>query len=281
LVYDGDKITPSEAPDWSTIGLMAQSLAPITGIYHKSHIEEVGGFDEKAPGWEDWDFQLGLLERGICGTRIKFPLMSYHMHLGGRREDNFSQRQDLVKYIVDKHPLLYEKGADVACRKCGGQSTLKVQINGPAETKTEEVHVLIKYDGPETNVRLFKSPSKPNQPPYKVSNKEPFYVLQADVAHFTSRRGFSVIETPKPATVTGALSDLPLVSEAPRVPVEAPTVKVIAWDNLTLKPELITILKNNFASPEEVMLISDTALLAVKGMGPARLSAVRKALSNA
>lgn len=275
--FDGTDVNHSDAPDWTIDGLRQQSLAPITGIYDREYIEQVGGFDEYAPGWEDWDFQLRLLENGICGTRIKFPLLTYHMHLGARREDNFSQREDLVKYIVDRHPLLYKEGKDVACRKCGGHTSLNVQAAATAVENDQ--YVLIRYTGPEINVRYYKSPSHPERPPYRVSNKEPFWVHPADVNHFLQRVGFVLEEVPKPPpSVIGSQEAMPLISNA------APVIKeetMLSWDTLQLKPEVITILKDNFGTPLDVIETSDTKLLAIKGIGDSRLGAIRKALANA
>lgn len=283
FTFDGVNTALSHAPNWSIDGILRQSLAPITGIYEREHILGVGGFDEKAPGWEDWEMQLRLLEHGICGTCVAFPLITYNMHLGARREDNFTQRKDLVQYIVDRHPLLYKKGKDVACRTCGGHKTLNVQ-SAETQAATNDAYVLMKYSGPEVNVRLFKSPTDRTRPPYAVSNAEPFYVHPADVDHFLRRVGFSVVQgasTETPASTIDVVSnERPLVSQAPARVAPVAMAK-LDWDKLDLRPEIITILKENFATPDEITRVNDMTLLSLKGIGEGRLSAIRKALVNA
>ena len=42
--------------------------------------EAVGGFDTSLPGYEDWDFYLGALERGWRGLRVPEVVLDYRRH---------------------------------------------------------------------------------------------------------------------------------------------------------------------------------------------------------
>lgn len=97
-----------EALDFDCEGLKVKMLGPSTGIYSRAEWDKIGGFDESILGWEDYDFQLGLLEIGSCGTRIKYPGFTYRYHTGLNRERDYNNADKILKYIRNKHKSLYE-----------------------------------------------------------------------------------------------------------------------------------------------------------------------------
>lgn len=246
------------AEEWDIERFKNKMLAPVTGLYEKQHLIEAGCFDETAPGWEDWDMQLALVSRGICGTRLSVPLIMYNMYSGYRREENFSRAENLLEYIKNKY-----KGQIMACNKCGGKKSVKV--NAPSPVSEEGEAVLIKYVGPQSQTRYFKSKVKPGTR-YKVDNKRPFFVFAGDAKHFLSFRDFVKIDVPKPLVDS---QQTVLVSQ------EKPAEKTI--DQLNLRPETIAFLKD-FTTANELAAASDTQLLSVKGIGPSRLKEIREAL---
>jgi len=275
LVNDGQTVKLSEAPEFSVDGLANKSLAPITGIYWKSHLLEVNLFDETIPGWEDWDLQLKLLELGICGTRIKYPLITYNMHLGQRREDNFADKKNLIQSIKERHEKLYG-GIRMGCSRCGSGKTLNVQQETPQQQAMSTGQVMIVDTGPGTSSRHMNGiPVNGQRATYIVTPGVPFNVLPRDVEYFLSHKNFKLAEQQVPVPVISTA--MPLVSQSPAV-LDRPVASV---DSLDLKPEVVTLLKRHFPTVEAIRLASDADLMEIKGIGPQRVTTIRKAVANA
>jgi glycosyltransferase involved in cell wall biosynthesis len=259
----------SESEDWDFSKIIGRSLGPITGLYMKSHIIEVGGFDEDAPGWEDWDFHLKLVSNGICGTRVKYPLITYNMLLGDRREDNFRNQENLIKYIKNKHKNLRKFGT-MGCSKCGGKRTVVVEQS--SLTDVSENTVLIEYLG-EVSKQRINSPTHKGTV-YQINKNRPrMLVFKEDLSWFLGKRlpnntpAFKVIEQPKQTEVSSTV----LTSD------EVPARKLLLEDS-GLDEKLITLLKTKFHSIDAVKQANDNEILAISGIGPARLTEIRESL---
>lgn len=273
---NGKEIEYHRAPDWTFDGLCNQSLAPITGIYHKQHLLDVGLFDETIPGWEDWDMQLKLLEQGICGTRIEYPLITYNMHLGARRESNFADKNNLVQLIKERHIKLY-RGNDMGCSKCGGGKTLAVATQ-QAQVDMSNNQIWMMYEGPEAqDFRIKGEVHNGVRATYIVNNHEPFAVLAHDVDYLLNHRYYKKIESPKSSQPTVQSVTIPLTSQAP-AKMESTQARPISV--LQIKPEIITLLSQKFGNTEELKKASDADLLSVRGIGNARVREIRQALAH-
>lgn len=111
--YDCERAQLQPQPDaagncyiWCTM----MSLIPLA--WHN----EVGGFDEKLPSWEDVDYHWRLAKLGKCYYRIAEQLLVYNYHMGNRRERGRQNYETLLYYLIEKH-----KEIDVA-RGCDGCS---------------------------------------------------------------------------------------------------------------------------------------------------------------
>lgn len=271
--YLGEELKYNDAPDWNAEGLVLQSLAPITGIYWKKHLLDAGLFPEDAPGWEDWDLQLSLLEKGICGTRVKYPLITYQMNLGDRREENFSNKEIVLKYITKKHPDIYKRRLGMGCSKCGGKSTLGVQKKQQSVPAAQEndAMVLVKYVGPMTQTQTIKPPRKQGIAPISYRhNTTPFWVRGVDLEWLLSHKVYELIKQETKQVDTN-IPTVPLVSHTSK--------PSYTWDDLQLKPEVIGLLKSKFTTIQEVKTAHDATLLSIAGIGPKRLSDIRKAVN--
>lgn len=98
-----------ESQDFSCEDAIIKMPGPVTGIYSKEDWVLVGGFDEDAPGWEDYSYILSLMEQGICGTRLKSATFTYRYNAGNRRETDYADSATILKWIRKKHRQLYEK----------------------------------------------------------------------------------------------------------------------------------------------------------------------------
>lgn len=268
-----EKLILSEAHDWSYKTIVNRSLGPITGIYWKKHIEQVGGFEEDAPGWEDWDFHLKLLQLGVCGTRVKTPLITYNMHYGQRREENFSDKDNLLEYILERHKNLREH--EMGCN-CGGKRSLTLKKT-PKEKQDDTMNeiVTLQYHGPVTSHQRIKSKTVPGAQ-YRFSNKKPFQIFESDLELFLSKQDqhgnkfFTVIEPPK--------KTLPAVTEETALRSEMPRETKTSIEHLELDSKILGLIAK--FTIEELHAIPDQTLLEIPGIGLARLQAIREALDK-
>lgn len=104
----------------------------ITAIYEKSAWQEVGGFDENLSHWEDWDFQLALADKGICETKIPFPLWTYRKATGKRREENLAAFEIGKEAILKKWSKFWNGEEPMACGGCSRGGGVYASLNKSA-----------------------------------------------------------------------------------------------------------------------------------------------------
>lgn len=97
----------------------------VTALTPKIYWEQVGGYDENLPAWEDWDFQIALANIGVCERRVAYPLFMYRKHTGLRREQNYENFQEGKEAILAKWGNFFEKGDKLmACGACQARRSL-------------------------------------------------------------------------------------------------------------------------------------------------------------
>jgi len=89
----------------------------VTALIPKAWHNEIGGFDEKMPSWEDIDYHWRFARAGKCYHRIPEELMVYQFHTGNRRERGRQEYPNLLQYLEDK----YKEVETMACSGCGGR----------------------------------------------------------------------------------------------------------------------------------------------------------------
>lgn len=115
-----EKTSVYDPPDYDARLLINKGcIHAVTALYPKDVWEEVGGFDTDMSHWEDWDFQLALADKGVCGTKIPEPLWTYRKLTGFRREDNVNSFEDGKKVMLKKwHKFFIEGSLPMACGGC-------------------------------------------------------------------------------------------------------------------------------------------------------------------
>jgi glycosyltransferase involved in cell wall biosynthesis len=108
----------------------------VTALIPTDWHNEIGGFDEDMPSWEDVDYHIRLAQAGKCYYRIPEELMVYQFYSGERREKGRQDHQNLVQYLKEK----YEGVEKVACSGCGGRRSPK-KANRAAAIQQREVQV--------------------------------------------------------------------------------------------------------------------------------------------
>lgn len=93
--------------------------ANVTCLIPKLWHDEIGGFDEQMPSWEDVDYHYRMARAGKCYARISEELLVYRFSTGLRRQSGLQSYQSLVEYLKEK----YESIETVMCN-CNGARVL-------------------------------------------------------------------------------------------------------------------------------------------------------------
>lgn len=102
----------------------------VTALIPKSWHDEIGGFDEVLPSWEDVDYHWRMARTGHCYYHLEEELMVYRYYTGLRRDYGGQINENLVQYLTDK----YAKDGDmVGCKGCpgGGRTTKAMTTSAP------------------------------------------------------------------------------------------------------------------------------------------------------
>jgi hypothetical protein len=156
----------------------------ITTLIPKKWHDEIGGFDENMPSWEDWEYWLRMARSGKCFVRIAEPMIAYRFYTGGRRETGIQMPQELLSYISKKL-----EGVDIMpCRSCGGSKNVtrvqvvRTQVNNEI---VDNDMVLISYENPNRGMhKVVGASSHINYGPRQGGGVEKFYVHKADIAAY-------------------------------------------------------------------------------------------------
>jgi GT2 family glycosyltransferase len=107
-------------PDYDPYRLLYRSIVGATSLVRRELFEAVGGFDTEIPGYEDWDFYLGALERGWTGRRVPEVVLSYRRHEASRLSADRAGYRRRYRAIRAKHAALYRRAPELASRSTLG-----------------------------------------------------------------------------------------------------------------------------------------------------------------
>jgi hypothetical protein len=162
----------------------------ITTLFPKAWHDEIGGFDELMPSWEDWEYWLRMARNGKCFARLPEPCVVYRFYTGGRREAGIEMPQQLLGYIMDK----LEGVQPMPCRTCGSkprrvsvpvtvQKTAPTKVAATGATITDDDLVLCVYDSPNYGMhKVIGVQTKTNYGYRAGGGTERFYVHKQDIA---------------------------------------------------------------------------------------------------
>lgn len=181
-------------------------LHAVTALYPVDAWRQVGGFDEQLPGWEDWDFQIALAEKEICGTRYPMPLFTYRKDTGMRREANMAAFEDSKRGIVSKWKDYFDGRLELpGCRSCGGGGGGRI---APAVQQQKAVAgvsvvddspmVLMEYTGNRQGAMMYKAPSGQQYRFDALDSDRVKLVRPGDVPFFLSLPDFKAREPEAP-----------------------------------------------------------------------------------
>jgi len=201
---------------WHTVDydpdvLRRSALHTVTAMYPKAAWEEVGGFDETIPGWEDYDFMIRLASHCICGTRIPEPLFTYRKTTGTRSNENYARKDENREAILTRWGDTFKEGIMAGCGSCRGGGGSVPASNGGEEgvrmaTATlpgsSDGYALVEYVGLREGTVWYRAPSGQRYSFGGSESARQRLVLKEDVEYFTGMSDF-VVRNPEGA-LTGA-----------------------------------------------------------------------------
>jgi glycosyltransferase involved in cell wall biosynthesis len=87
---------------------------PGTMLVRREVFDQLGGYDPGLAGYEDWDLQLGALERGHPGCRVPEVTVEYRKHETSRLAGDRARHRQLIRALHDKHARLYGRRHELA-----------------------------------------------------------------------------------------------------------------------------------------------------------------------
>lgn len=217
---DWEACPSAEAEARRTRGQQVQTLQeinlhPISAFVPTWCVREVGGFDEAAPGLEDWTLWIRLAMAGYCGARIFGPTFVYRRDEGINHGPDAAQGRTLMDAVTA--PYRDSKGvmAMAGCGCGGGARNAKDtarQIVGAfgAVPADDNGMVMLEFTGRSSGTQNFRHPRSGRE--YRAgglpSNKY-IRVAPEDVPYLTEELRFFVRVQPPaafepPPAVTGA-----------------------------------------------------------------------------
>lgn len=297
--YDYDRAVIQPVPEAPYLWCNVTSLTP------KAWHEAIGGFDEKMPSWEDWDYWIRLARAGYCFVRVVAPLFVYRFYTGNRRERGLRDYPDLFGYMIDK----YKGGALMPCN-CGNKKKFNVAPAGgtsqvaavdtasraasaaafgvPSDTDV----VLVLYSPNRRGDHRVTGPATKRDYGYR-NEGDRFYVLQQDqklmpdvfriVVEDKTREQAPVEPPPAPELVAGAAIEERALF--PKDDERAPEILSEIEQDLPFDLQTIPGISAQVAMQlqamgahtlEDVVKLGKDTLMQVKGLGPSRAAAILK-----
>jgi hypothetical protein len=173
-------------PDYNQAKYKEFNLHPITALVPRAYAIEVGGFDESAPGWEDWTFYLRLAIAGYCGRYYRGPIFVYRVENSIVHHADIAGGQELMDKVIASYKN--EKG-DITMGCCGStpKTALKAAITSMGEIPMVNGMQTLEYTGTQSgsfiikhpvSKRIYKSGSNPSVRFITVPPEDVAYLLQ-------------------------------------------------------------------------------------------------------
>ncbi|MFY9342255.1 MAG: glycosyltransferase family 2 protein [Planctomycetota bacterium] len=103
----GDEVRPLRTRPVTRARLCANNCLVYASLFRRELFDRIGGYRPLGPGYEDWDFWLGALERGARFVHVDAPLFRYRKHGPTMLASADGKALRLHAEIVTRHPDLY------------------------------------------------------------------------------------------------------------------------------------------------------------------------------
>lgn len=145
-------------PDYDQAKYATFNLHPITALIPRKMAVDVGGFDESAPGWEDWTFYLRLAIAGHCGHYYRGPIFVYRVEHSIVHHADIAGGQELMDKVIK--PYLNEHGGiNMGCCGSTPKTTLKAVVATLGGIPTMDGMQTLEYIGTQKGSFIIKHPT--------------------------------------------------------------------------------------------------------------------------
>jgi len=103
----GEENRPGRTEPFDPMRLLLGNCLHVASLFRKSVWQQVGGYDETLPGYQDWEFWISIVERGYKWARIDKELFFYRRRTGSMVSRSDAMRDRLITQIVSKHHDFY------------------------------------------------------------------------------------------------------------------------------------------------------------------------------
>lgn len=193
------------------------NLHPITCLIPTDAVRSVSGFDESAPGWEDWTLYLRLAIAGYCGSYVRGPVFVYRDNISMNHHEDVAGGQQLMDRVIQPYKDLKGNIKMAAC--CGGSNRdgmKKVVADLGVAAATDDGLVTLEYTGNMQGSFILRIPGTTRSYRTGLSSAVKYIrVIPEDVEYLMSVNKFRrVVPTPE---FTAAPEPMTLV-EIPAAP---------------------------------------------------------------
>jgi glycosyltransferase involved in cell wall biosynthesis len=111
--FFGEQSGKWDLPCYNIFEFLKRNLIFCSAFYKRTDYNKTNGYDSNMIyGWEDWDFWLSLIEKGIEVFRIPETLFYYRIHSNSMvRKMDIDKQNYLQSIVVRNHPILYAYNA--------------------------------------------------------------------------------------------------------------------------------------------------------------------------
>lgn len=216
-------------PEYSQERYAEFNIHPITALVHRKHALSIGGFDENAPGWEDWTFWLRMAIYGYCGEYYRGPVFVYRDQYSINHYEDVRRGQELMDEVIK--PYKDNEGVIHMARCCGGidRTSVKRAVAVIGDVEMADGYVTLEYTGRMQGTFKLIHPISKRE--YRVGRNHANRFIRVppeDLAFFQSRPAEfrtvmpvnEITLPPEPAPVVEYTNDIPYEEmEAVVVPV--------------------------------------------------------------
>lgn len=109
FTLDNNKTGKSVMEGGDVTNFLSKNNCHASLLYRYQCWEDAGGYDDQNPGFEDWDFAIGVTKRGWLVHSIPEYLSYYREVEESGFDVHLKNSPEIIKYMVNKHKDIYQK----------------------------------------------------------------------------------------------------------------------------------------------------------------------------
>lgn len=96
-------------PAWLRQNMRETNFPSYHILYKRSLWQEVGGYDESMPSWEDWEFAARLMRRGVTATKVNTATFVHVQRPGGKQLASLTKhtRSTMLGWMLKRVPEVF------------------------------------------------------------------------------------------------------------------------------------------------------------------------------